>query len=157
MFRSADHPEFCDHHAQQELKALDRAAVLPLAAKLLGPLQDFRSAAAINSALGNAFVQLADGRLDPRRAAVLTYMAQLMFQTLHKLGWEQVDRSPSPNLQKALTSTLKTAVSKSDADKLISQIYSAALSEAGASFLPKEQNDKPQVRPVPKTRDEAGT
>ena len=135
MFRSADHPDLCDHHAQKELRSLDRAVILPLAAQLLGPLKDFRSAAAINAAVGNAFVQLADGRLDPRRAAVLAYMAQLLFQTLRKVSWEEVDSSPSPNLERALKATIKATLSKSEAEKIAGQIFCSALDEGGPAAL----------------------
>jgi len=135
MFRSHDHSELCDHHAQQELRALDRVPVLPLAAELLGPLKDLRSAAAINAVLGNALVLLADGRLDSRRAAILTYMAQNLMQTLKKVGWEKIDSSPTPNLEQALRATLRASVSKSEAQKLIRQLYGAALSEGGPSSL----------------------
>jgi hypothetical protein len=107
MLRTPNHPEFCHHHAQQQLRALDRTPVEPLAAEILGPVREFRTAAAINAALGNIFVQLADGRLDPRRAAVLTYIAQGMFQTLKRVGWEQIERNPSPELQTALSAILK--------------------------------------------------
>lgn len=135
MLRSPDHPDLCDHHAHLELKSLDRTPTLPLAAQLLGPVHDLRSAAAINAVMGNAFVQLADGRLDPRRAAILTYMAQLIMQTLKKVGWEKIDRSPTPDLEKALQARLKAPISKSSADKLIRTIYSAALQEAGPAAL----------------------
>jgi len=156
MFPSPDHPELCDHHAQQELRTLDRAPILPLAAELLSisgedidpgrsrgrtgrksqtTITDFRSAAAINAVLGNALVQLADGRLDPRRAAILTYMAQNLMQTLRKVGWEKIDSSPTPNLEQALRATLRASVSKSDAQKFIRQLYGAALNEGGPSSL----------------------
>jgi len=141
MFRSPDHPEFCDHHAQKEVRALDRAPVLPLAAQILGPLQDLRSAAAINATLANAYVQLADGRLDPRRAGMLTYMSQVLMQTLNKVGWEQIVRSPAPNLEKALKATLRTSVSKSKAEKLIRQLYAAALDEGGPASLQIKESD----------------
>ncbi len=143
MFRSPDHPELCDHHAQQELRDLDHAPVLPLAAELLGPLTDLRSAAAINATVANAYVQLADGRLDPRRAAILTYMSQILLQTLSKIGWEETRRSPAPNLEKALKVTVKASVSKSGAEKLIRRFYAAALEEAGPAVLKKDEKNAP--------------
>ena len=106
MFRHADHPDFCFHHAEQELKALGSVATVPLAAELLGPIQDFRTGAAINTALGNVWVQLAEGRIDPRRASVLTYIAQQMQQGLHRVGWEMIDRQPTASLQAALSAIL---------------------------------------------------
>lgn len=127
MFRAADHPELCHHHARQQLRALERTPLEPLAAEILGPIRDFRTAAAINAALGNMFVQLADGRLDARRAAVLTYMAQLMHQTLKRVGWEQIDRQPAPNLQAALATVLKAAKPKTKADKRAHAALSAVV------------------------------
>ena len=141
MFRSPDHPELCDHHAQKELRALDHAPVLPLAAEILGPLRDLRSAAAINATLANAYVQLADGRLDPRRAGMLTYMSQALMQTLNKVSWEKINRSPSPNLEKALKAGLKASVPKSEAEKLVRRLYAAALDEAGPDSLQIKASD----------------
>ncbi len=143
MFRSPDHPELCHHHAEQEVRALDRIPVLPLAADLLsvsgqdidpetgrkskGAITDFRTAAAINAALGNLFVQLADGRIDPRRAAVLGYLGQLLHQTLKRIGWEQHQDRPSPNLQAYLAAILKSARPRTRADKRTHQALSAVV------------------------------
>jgi hypothetical protein len=124
MLRAPNHPEFCHHHAQQQLRALERTPVEPLAAEILGPLRDFRSAAAINTALANIFVQLADGRLDPRRAAVLTYIAQAMQQTLKPLGWEQIKRDPAPELRAALTAMLKVHKTNPKAAKFAQEVFS---------------------------------
>jgi hypothetical protein len=51
-------------------------------ADLLGPMQDFRTRAAINHALGKLATLLAGKRISPRRAAVLAYTFQLLLQTL---------------------------------------------------------------------------
>jgi hypothetical protein len=127
MLRASNHPEFCHHHAQQQLRALDRTPVEPLAAEILGPVREFRTGAAINAALGNMFVQLADGRLDPRRAAVLTYIAQLMHQTLKRVGWEQIERNPSPELQTALSALLKARKPRKEAAGIAEASSSPAL------------------------------
>jgi hypothetical protein len=124
MLRAPNHPEFCHHHAQQQLRALERTPVEPLAAEILGPLRDFRSAAAINAALGNMFVLLADGRLDARRAAVLTYVARSMQQTLKRVGWEQIDRDPAPELRAALTAMLKVRKTNPKAAKFAEEVFS---------------------------------
>jgi len=42
----------------------------------------FQTVEGINFALGDLYVLLAQGRISPRRAAVLTYMASLMLRTL---------------------------------------------------------------------------
>ena len=106
MFRHADHPDFCSHHAEQELKALGSVGTVPLAAELLGPVQDFRTHAAINSVLGNLWVQLAEGRIDPRRASVLSHLGRVIHQTVKPLGWEMIDRQPTASLQAALSAIL---------------------------------------------------
>jgi len=127
MFRSSDHPDLCHHHAVRELRSLDQATLEPLAAEILGPIRDFRSAAAINAAVANMFVLLADGRLDTKRAAVLTYMAQFLNQTLKQVSWEQIDRQPSDNLRAALSAILKRAKPSHPVDKRIHAALSAAV------------------------------
>jgi hypothetical protein len=127
MFRSSGHPDLCDHHAQKELRALDRVLPDPVAAQVLGPVRDFRTAAAINSALGNLFVELADGRIDPRRAAVLGYLAQLLHQTLKRVAWEQIERKPTANLQAALSAVLKAAKPATREAKRTHQALSAVV------------------------------
>jgi hypothetical protein len=134
MFCAPDHPDLCHHHAQRELRALDSVPPEPVAAQVLGPVRDFRTAAAINSALGNLFVELADGRIDPRRASVLTYMAQTLQQTLKRVGWEQIDRQPTANLQAALSAVLKAAKPRTRADKRTHQALSAVVSSHDPSL-----------------------
>jgi hypothetical protein len=130
MLRASNHPEFCHHHAQQQLRALKCTPLEPLAAEIVGPLRDLRSAAALNSALANAFVQLADGRLDTRRASALTNMAQVIFQTLKPVGWEQIDRDPAPELRAALTTMLKLPKSNTKAAKFAQEVFNRFKSKA---------------------------
>jgi hypothetical protein len=52
------------------------------AKELLGPLDDFHTAAGINHALGRLFVLLAANRLPARNAGTLAYVCQLMLQSL---------------------------------------------------------------------------
>ncbi len=53
-----------------------------VAAELLGPIEDFKTATAVNQALGRLFALVAAHRIAPRHAAVLAYIAQLLFTTL---------------------------------------------------------------------------
>jgi len=118
MFRSPNHPEFCHHHAEQELRALDLAGTKPLAAELLGPIRDFRTATSLNAALGNLWVQLAEGRIDPRRASVLGFLSQLIQQTQKPVGWESIDRQPSPSLRTARSVALSVPIPAANPDKI---------------------------------------
>jgi len=106
MFRHSDHPGFCSHHAEQELRALGDLSITPLAAELLGPIQDFRTGTAVNAALGNLWVQLAEGRIDTRRASVLAYIAQQIQQGLNCVDLESIEEQPSASLQAALSARL---------------------------------------------------
>jgi len=119
MFRHADHPDFCTHHAEQELKALGDISVTPLAAELLGPIQDFRTGTAVNAALGNLWIQLADGRIDTRRASVLAYIGRQLQQGLKRVALEESWRDPSPSLQAALSAILRAPKLKSRSAKPI--------------------------------------
>ncbi len=47
-------------------------------ADLLGSIEDFKTATAVNRALGRLFALVAGNRISPRHAAVLAYIAQLL-------------------------------------------------------------------------------
>src|SRR2546423_15694996 len=68
----------CARHAaaQEHSDTVDHSAVLTRFSS------GFQTVEGINFALGDLFVLLAQGRISPRRAAVLTYMASLMLRTL---------------------------------------------------------------------------
>src|SRR5438045_4498887 len=68
----------CARHAaaQEHTDTVDHSAVLTRFSS------GFQTVEGINFALGDLFVLLAQGRISPRRAAVLTYMASLMLRTL---------------------------------------------------------------------------
>lgn len=80
MDRSSDHPSLCSYHLHRQ----PREARPPedLASELLGPLEDFRSAAAVNYALGKLLLLQASNRIKPRNAAVLAYTCQLLLQSI---------------------------------------------------------------------------
>ncbi|HUJ39796.1 MAG TPA: hypothetical protein VLW54_04560 [Candidatus Acidoferrales bacterium] len=145
MLRDPAHPDLCYHHAERELRSLAPGELEPLAAEILGPIRDFRSAAAINVALGNLFVQLADGRLDVRRAAVLTYIAQSIQHTVKSLAMESVDSDPNPGLRAALSAILRTAKPRCRSDKCIHNALSAVVAQhTGAA----KSADQASVTPV---------
>ncbi|SRR5713101_5781905 len=88
-FRAPDHPFLCSRHAQSAAHKESRdtrQALLDadsdVSADLLGPVEDFRTAAAVNHTLGNLLLLLARNRISPRRGAVLAYTCQLLLQSL---------------------------------------------------------------------------
>ena len=79
MPRMKDHPSFCYIHAQRQQQVLNPKRV---AAELLGPFQDLKTANAVNHALGTLFLLVAQNRIPPRNAAILAYIGQLLLQSL---------------------------------------------------------------------------
>ena len=79
---------YCAFHAKQEMQVYDSKAV---SQEVLGPLDDFRSACAINRALGKLFTVTVQNRIPVRNAMVLAYIAQLMLRTLHPLRNELIE------------------------------------------------------------------
>ncbi len=80
MLRLDGDPSLCHQHRQQLLGAQIHPEVV--AAELLGSIEDFKTATAVNQALGRLFALVAGNRIAPRHAAVLAYIAQLLFNTL---------------------------------------------------------------------------
>lgn len=83
-----NHKTLCAHHALQDLQLHNSKLVTE---EILGPLGDFRSAFAINRALGKLFTVTAENRIPVRNAAVLAYISQLLLQTLHPLRGEALE------------------------------------------------------------------
>jgi hypothetical protein len=83
--RSGSRNLFCAFHAKQEMQVYDAKAV---SREILGPLDDFRSACAINRVLGKLFTVTVEDRIPIRNAAVLAAIAQLMLRTLQPLRKE---------------------------------------------------------------------
>ncbi len=107
--RSADHASLCSRHARKALapsplpltcpersrRVTDSGHSVPtsniqpptsdISSALLGPIEDFRTAASINHALGKLFILLAGNRIAPRQAAVLAYICQLLLQSLSEV------------------------------------------------------------------------
>jgi hypothetical protein len=80
----------CPYHLAQS-KAKD---ALPdpetLAAELLGELEDFSTAEAVNHLLGNLVKQLARKRIARRDAIALAYLCQLLLNSLPPL-WKEIE------------------------------------------------------------------
>jgi len=83
----------CLRHAIHRRKVQDAA---DFAAALTGPSDDFRTAAGIHHSLSELYLLLAQNRISPRRAAVLTYISQLLLRTLPAIEQER-DAESSPD------------------------------------------------------------
>ncbi len=79
MPRMQGDASFCYQHRWQLQPQTHPETV---AAELLGSIQDFKTATAVNQALRRLFTLVAGNRIPPRHAAVLAYIAQLLFTTL---------------------------------------------------------------------------
>jgi hypothetical protein len=80
MPRISEVVTLCPTHARQVLRNLD--STRDLSKELLGPIDNFQTGAAINHALGRIFVLLAGNRISRSQAAALTYVCQLLLQSL---------------------------------------------------------------------------
>lgn len=117
MFTRPAHPTLCQFHHN---RLLDKMPLPPtpegrrfssadfepqisdFPADLLGPMEDFRTLAAINHALGKLAILLAGKRIAPRRAAVLAYTFQLLLQTVSEAKEDDsTARNASPDVRPA--------------------------------------------------------
>ncbi len=85
MSRMKGHPSLCFVHAQRQQQILDPKRI---AAEILGPFADLKTANAVNHALGNLFLMVAQNRIPPRHAAILAYIGQLLLQSLRPVQSE---------------------------------------------------------------------
>jgi hypothetical protein len=83
-----NHTALCAQHALQELQLHDSKIVTE---EILGPLGDFRSAFAVNRALGKLFTITAENRIPVRNALALAYIGQLLLQSLRPLRSEAIE------------------------------------------------------------------
>jgi hypothetical protein len=78
--RRPGHPSLCASHARQEAQALaGEEAGEDIARFLTG---QFVSACDVSSALGRLFAAVAQGHVEPKTAATLAYLGQILVQTL---------------------------------------------------------------------------
>jgi len=107
MLRTNDHASLCLQHLRHLRPQPDPNIV---AAELLGLIDDFKTATAINRALGRLFFMVAADRIPPRNAALLAYISQLLLNTLPAMeneittakgypGWEHVVRQAFNSLR----------------------------------------------------------
>src|ERR1043166_5434337 len=74
------HSSLCHQHLRKELDGVPPSD--DVASDILGSIQNFQSATAVNAALGKIFVLLAAGRIKRQDAIGLAYICQLMLQSL---------------------------------------------------------------------------
>jgi len=67
---------------QQQLLCAESFDADALAAELLGPFQELKTAAAVTHALGKLFALVAKNRIPTRNAALLTYIGQVLLNSL---------------------------------------------------------------------------
>jgi len=80
MLRSPAHPIFCAFHARQDLQLLESQRLgEEISVSLNG---GFLTATDINHVLGKLFTAVAQDRIAPRKAAILTYLGRVMLSSL---------------------------------------------------------------------------
>jgi len=106
--RALDHPNYCAQHAGW-LVGETPPPPEDLTRELIGPLGDFRSATAINYAVGKLTLLVASRRISTREAATLGYLFQLLLQTVqgvsNEISMTENSRTSYPDLRKVLTQT----------------------------------------------------
>ncbi len=80
MSRHPDHSSLCPFHAREELQARESQRLgAEISVSLNG---DFLTATDINHVLRKLFIAVAQNRIPPRNAAVLTYLGQVLLTSL---------------------------------------------------------------------------
>jgi len=157
MRRMNGDPALCPQHRRQLLRGdTDPGAV---AAELLGSIEDFKTAAAVNLALGRLFVMLAGNRIPPRNAAVLAYIGQLLLNTVgvlqheiacaKELSGRELLRQilPSPRSPKSSGLAALAEAAQNKAPKVVMEVVCGPGCEDLADIFPKQaapaqQSDK---------------
>ena len=74
------HTELCHQHLRRQLDGL--SARDDIATDIITGIQNFQSAATVNAALGRILILLASGRIKRQDAIAMSYICQLMLQSL---------------------------------------------------------------------------
>jgi hypothetical protein len=74
------HVSLCHQHLRQQLDAVPPSE--DIATEILSSIQNLQSAATINAALGKILALLAAGRIKRQDAIAMTYVCQLLMQSL---------------------------------------------------------------------------
>ncbi len=143
MSRMKGHPSLCFVHAQRQQQLLDPKR---LAAELLGPFQDLKTANAVNHALGSLFLLVAQNRIPPRHAAILAYLGQLLLQSLSPVRSEIKDAWGYKSWDEALRQVLFNA-SQTQAPGRLTQ------TTIQASLPPQDEEEEDQDQASEEQRD----
>ncbi len=135
MSRMKGHPSLCFVHAQRQQQILDPKRV---AAELLGPFEDLKTANAVNHALGSLFLLVAQNRIPPRNAAILAYIGQLLLQSLSPVRSEIKDAWGYGSWDEAVRQVLWDASQNQSPGQLTQATIEASLP-------PQEEEDKDQA------------
>jgi len=102
-----DHSSLCPYHAGWTEKKHDQPE--DLTSELLGPLGDFRTAAAVNYTLGKLVTLVASRRISSREAATIGYLCQLLLQSIggvnHEIYKTEVHKNGEHELRRILKET----------------------------------------------------
>ena len=111
---------FCQRHAaaQKELEASDYAALL------LQESSGFQTARGINFSLGDLYTLLAQGRISPRRAAVLTHISSLLLRSLTAM-----DKDPCPKAHRVIDIAAETDAESGSAEVAEEELAADAVNE----------------------------
>ncbi len=93
MLLARNHSSLCAHHARQA-RLRGQPDDEALAAELLTSIEDFSSASDVNLFLGNVVRQFARKRIDRLDAVALTYMSQMLLNSLSAIEREQLQDRP---------------------------------------------------------------
>jgi len=120
--RMHNHPTFCFFHARPEGES-DLPPDCPQAAgtgsgaarsdttleDLLGPLQDYRTAAGVNFTLGRLLLLVAENRISARKAHLIAHICRLLLQSIpavaKELGTAALDEDEREDLVRAIRAT----------------------------------------------------
>ncbi len=145
MLRMEHHPSLCPQHRRQQLQPdTDPQTV---AAELLRSIEDFKTATAVNHALGRLFAMLAGNRIPPRNAAILAYICQLLLNTLpaveHEItcakgfsAWQRLLRQVQRNLRSPKSSPRAESEPDETEERIVQILYSPESSHR-ADTIPK--------------------
>jgi hypothetical protein len=79
MYRAKNHKSLCLAHSQHEEQMLNAEAV---AAELIGPVEEYRTAISVNRTLGCLFNMIAQKRISRQDGALLAFIGQMLLQSV---------------------------------------------------------------------------
>ena len=118
--RMHNHPTYCFFHARPKddselppdtphAAANGSAPPDSTLEDLLGPLQDYRTAAGVNFTLGRLLLLVADNRISARKAHLIAYICRLLLQSIpavsKELGGASLDEDERQDLIRAIRAT----------------------------------------------------